>query len=171
MTAPPTTGGRRPWLKAILWIVIAGLAVAIAIGTGVSIVMWRHTSITKPAAADAEASFTAVRERFKGRQPLVEVKEPGPVMVDVRVNRPPATAPRQPVKHFQVIVWDSRGGTFIRSSAPVWWMNFSGNNLLARLGVPLGDFTLTVADVERYGPGIVIDFMPPGGGHMLVWVE
>jgi hypothetical protein len=37
--------------------------------------------------------------------------------------------------------------------------------------VPLGDLSLTVADVERYGPGIIVDFQPPGGGHMLVWTE
>jgi hypothetical protein len=141
------------------------------VGVGVGVVLWRHTAIFTPAEADAQASFASIRERFKGRPPLIEIKNSGVPMMDFRINRLPAAAPRQHVRHFQAIVWDSKGGRMVRSSVPVWWMRFSGNNLLARLGVPLGDFALTVEDIERYGPGIIIDFQPPGGGHMLVWVE
>ncbi len=59
----------------------------------------------------------------------------GPLMIDARINRLPESAPRQPVRHFHVIVRDSRGGSFVRSSVPVWWMHFSGNNLLSHLAV------------------------------------
>jgi hypothetical protein len=134
-------------------------------------VLLQQTTVTRPDKADAEAEFTRIHERFKGKAPLVVVKDPGPIMVDIRVNRAPASAPRQPVSTFHVIAWDSRGGTFVRSRAPVWWMHFKGNDLLDWLGVPLGDLNLTVADVERFGPGIITDFTPPGGGRMLVWVE
>ena len=158
-------------LRIALWVVAIGAVVAMAIGASVGLVVWRHTSITTPETADAQAAFTAIRERYKGRPALVEIKHTGLPMMDFRVNRLPASAPRQKVQHFQAIVWDSKGGRMVRSSVPVWWMQFSGNNLLARLGVPLGDFSLTVEDVERYGPGIIIDFQPPGGGHMLVWTE
>lgn len=154
-----------------MWVVAIGVVVATIIGAGVGVVLWRHTTISKPMAAEVTAEFAHLHERFKGKTPLIEVRNPGPVMLDVRVNRPPASAPRQRVEHFHVIVWDSRGGTYVRSSVPVWWMHFSGNAVLARLGVPMGDLSLTVADVERYGPGIVTDFTPPGGGRMLVWVE
>jgi flagellar motor switch/type III secretory pathway protein FliN len=50
-------------------------------------------------------------------------------------------------------------------------MTFSVENLLANVGVRLGGLSLTVADVERYGPGVVLDFTPPPGGRVLVWVE
>lgn len=161
---------RRP-LRIALWVIAVAMVVSLAIGAGVGLVVWRHTSITKPEAARAQASFTSIRERYKGRPPLMEIKSAGPPMMDIRINRAPASAPRQQVRHFHVIVWDSRAGQFVKSSVPIWWMHFSGNNLLARLGVPLGDFSLTVEDIERFGPGIIIDFQPPGGGHMLVWTE
>ena len=141
-----------------------------AIAGSVSFVVWRHTSITKPAAAEADGVFAMIRERYKGRAPLIELQDrTSPAAV--KINRPPATAARQDVKHFHVVVWDSRQGTFVRSSVPVWWMTFNANNVLTNLGVPLGGYNLSVQDVERYGPGIIIDFQPPGGGHMLVWVE
>jgi hypothetical protein len=70
-----------------------------------------------------------------------------------------------------VLAFDGRTGKLVRSRAPVWWMNFSAESLLARVGAPLGAVALTVADVERYGPGVVLDFSPPAGGRVLVWVE
>jgi hypothetical protein len=161
----------RRAIRIVLWTAVIGGVALLAIGAAVGMVVWQHTAITKPAAPEAEAAFASIRDRYKGRPPLVEIKNTGPLMIDARVNRLPESAPRHPVRHFHVIVWDSRGGSFVRSSVPVWWMHFSGNSLLTRLGVPLGDLSLTVADVERYGPGIIVDFQPPGGGHMLVWTE
>ena len=161
----------RRAIRIALWTVVIGAVVLFAVSASVGLVVWRHTAITKPAAPDAQAAFASIRERYKGRAALVEIKSMGPLMIDARINRLPESAPRHQVRHFHVIVWDSRGGSFVRSSAPVWWMHFSGNNLLTQLGVPLGDLSLTVADVERYGPGIIVDFQPPGGGHMLVWTE
>jgi hypothetical protein len=151
--------------------VAACLALAILVGGVFAGVLWRHTTVSKPPKSDAAAEFARVHERFKGKMPLVVVRNPGPIMPDIHVNRPPESAPRQRVTHIQAIVWDSRGGTFVRSSAPVWWMHLKGNALIAWLGVPLGDLDLRVADVERFGPGIITDFSPPGGGRMLVWVE
>lgn len=161
----------RRAIRVVLWTAVIVAVVLLAIGASVGLVVWRHTAITKPAAPDAQAAFTSIREHYKGRPPLVELKSMGPLMIDARINRLPESAPRHPVRHFHVIVWDSRGGSFVRSSAPIWWMHFSGNSLLTWLGVPLGDLSLTVGDVERYGPGIIVDFQPPGGGHMLVWTE
>ena len=161
----------RRAIRIALWIAVIGAVGLIAIGAGVGLVVWRHTALTKPAAAEAQAAFTSLRERYKGRAPLVEIKNMGPLMIDARINRLPESAPRHRVRHFHVIVWDSRGGSFVRSSAPVWWMHFNGDSLLSQLGVPIGGLSLTVADVERYGPGIIVDFQPPGGGHMLVWTE
>ena len=161
----------RRAVRIALYLAVIGVVGLVAIGASVGLVVWRHTALTKPAAPDAQAAFTSIRERYKGRPPLVEIKSIGPLMVDARINRVPESAPRQPVRHFHVIVWDSRGGSFVRSSAPIWWMHFKGTSLLSQLGVPLGDLSLTVADVERYGPGIIVDFQPPGGGHMLVWTE
>jgi hypothetical protein len=161
----------RRIVRTALWLVAAGVITMFVIVGSVSFVVWRHTSITKPAAAEADGVFTMIRERYKGRTPLIELKDPTPPMIGVKINRPPATAQRQNIKHFHVAVWDSRQGTFVRSSVPVWWMQFNANNVLTNLGVPLGGYNLSVQDVERYGPGIIIDFQPPGGGHMLVWVE
>lgn len=161
----------RRWIKVVLWVAAIGITVSVVIGSAFAIAIWRHTSVTSVERPDAEKQFEQMRARFPGRKPLVEIRDPGPIMTDIRVHRAPATAPRQPVKYFQVLLYDGKNKRLIRSSAPVWWMRFSGNALLARLGLPMGDLALTEEDIERYGPGIIADFSPPGGGRILVWTE
>jgi hypothetical protein len=50
-------------------------------------------------------------------------------------------------------------------------MRFSSVNLLSQLGVAPAKFRLTVNDVERYGPGIVVDYGFEGAFRLLVWVD
>ena len=161
---------RRP-LRIALWVIGVGVALALVIGGGAAVVVWRHTTVTQAPAQEADKAFDRVRAQFPQRPPLVEIVDPGPIMTDIRVHRPPESAPRQAVQFFQVLVFDGRTNKLVRSRAPVWWMRFSAENLLAQLGVHLGGLALTVADVERHGPGVVLDFAPPGGGRVLVWVE
>jgi hypothetical protein len=161
----------RRYLKVALWIVAIGAALALVIGGAAAIVVVRHTTITVSQGQEADNAFETARARFPVRLPLVQIVDPGPIMMDVRLNKAPGSAPRQHLQDFHVLAWDSRSGKLVRSRAPVWWMNFSAENVLANLGVPMGGLTLTVADVERYGPGIIVDFAPPGGGRVLVWVQ
>jgi hypothetical protein len=161
----------RPVFRIALRVAAIGVGLTLVAGGIFGGVLWRHTAVSRPPKEDVAAEFARVHERFKGKAPLVVVVDPGPIMMDIRVNRAPASAPRQSVNHFHAILWDTRGGTVVRSSAPVWWMHLSGNSIVAWLGVPMGDLDLTVEDVERFGPGIITDFTPPGGGRLLVWVE
>jgi hypothetical protein len=161
----------RRSFRIALWIIGVGLALARIVGGGAAVMVWRQTTITQAQAPDANREFESVRAPFVARPPLVEIVDPGPIMVDVRVHRAAESAPRQAVQFFNVIAFDGHTKKLVRTRAPVWWMNFSAESLLARFGVPLGNLALTVADVERYGPGVVLDFSPPGGGRVLVWVQ
>jgi hypothetical protein len=159
------------YIRIGLWVVAIGAALALVVGGGAAIVVWRQTTVTTSQAAEAEQAFERARAQFPARLPLIQIVDPGPIMMDVRIHRAPESAPRQALQDFHVLAWDSRSARLVRSRAPVWWMHFSAENLLAQLGVPMGGLALTVADVERYGPGIVLDFTPPGGGRVLVWVQ
>jgi hypothetical protein len=161
----------RRSVRIVLWVVAVGVALSLIIGGGAAVIVWRQTTVTSVQARDADREFERARAQFPARQPLIEIVDPGPIMVDVRVHRAAESAPRQPVQFFHVLVWDGRAQKLVRSRAPVWWMNFSAESLLARFGVPLGDLSLTIADVERYGPGVVVDFTRPVGGRVLVWVQ
>jgi len=161
----------RRWIRIGLWIAAIGIVFAVLIGGGFAVTVWRHTTITTVERAEAAKEFDQLHARFPLRKPLIEIVDPGPIMTDIRIHRAPASAPRQPVKHFQVLMYDGRNKRLVRSSAPIWWMRLSGEGLAKRIGLPVGDLTITEEDVERYGPGIIADFSPPGGGRILVWTQ
>ena len=45
----------------MLWLTAAGVLAMFAIAGSVSFVVWRHTSITKPAPAEADGVFAMIR--------------------------------------------------------------------------------------------------------------
>lgn len=89
----------------------------------------------------------------------------------IRVNRPPVSAERRHVEAFYVLAWTGADQKLVRTSAPIWLMRLSLQNMASTLGLGGGPWNLTVADVERYGPGLILDFNQPGGGRVLVWVQ
>ena len=61
----------RRIVRTALWLMAAGVIGMFVIVGSVSFVVWRHTSITKPAPTEAEGVFSMIRERYKGRAPLI----------------------------------------------------------------------------------------------------
>ena len=159
------------WVRITLWVAAIGFIVCLALGGGIAVMIYRQTTFSSSERADADREFERVKALFPPRPPLVEVREPGPIMADVQIHRAPASAPLQAIQEFQVLAYDSRKKRLVRSHVPTWLMRFSSGNIAAHLGLPVGDFTVTLEDVERYGRGIIIDFSPPGGGRVLVWTE
>ena len=76
-----------------------------------------------------------------------------------------------PVDTVHILNWKSQNGELMRSDAPLWLLRFSSINIASRLGLAPDRFRLTVADIQRYGPGIVVDYGAPGKFRVLVWVE
>jgi hypothetical protein len=137
-------------------------------GTGAFIVL-RNLRITRPAASTLDAQFDEVRHRFPARPPLIQIDDP--LRGRVHVNHPPDSAPLQHLDRFEILAWEAEDGKLVQTRAPIWMMRFSSLNLLSEFGLAPGSIRLTVDDVERYGPGIVVDFTSPKGDRVLVIVQ
>ncbi|OFW05295.1 MAG: hypothetical protein A3H96_07595 [Acidobacteria bacterium RIFCSPLOWO2_02_FULL_67_36] len=158
----------RTWVKVTLGGVALVAVVVLALaGVGAYFVLG---NMNKRDAGEAEAlrDIDAIRARFGARPPLVEIVDPR--RADIRINRLQNTAGTR-VATVHIINWNADSGELIRTEAPLWLMRFSSVNLLSQLGVAPARFTLTVADIERYGPGIVVDHGVPGSVRVLVWVD
>src|SRR5262245_22609777 len=158
----------RTWVKARLG-GAAILAVAlIALGaTGAYFVL---RDMEKRAGSESEAvqEIDAVKARVGPRAPLIEIVDPQGG--DIRINRPvEASASR--VETIHVVNWKSDTAELSRADVPLWLMRFSTVNIASQLGIAPEKFRLTVSDVERYGPGIVVDYGSPGAFRLLVWVD
>jgi len=158
----------RTWVKATLGgIALAAVAFAALAGTGAYFVL---RSIEKRTGSEPEAvqAIEAVKARFGPRPPLVEIADPG--RADIRINRPGEASPAR-VDTIHIINWKRDTGELTRFEVPLWLMRFSSVNVLSQMGIAPARFRLTVNDIERYGPGIVVDYGSPKTSRILVWVD
>jgi hypothetical protein len=158
----------RTWVKASLGGVALIVVALAALGATGAYFVLRHMDKRTGAEADAVLAIDAVKARFGPRPPLVEIADP--MRGDIRINRA-NDASATPVDTIHVINWKSDTHELTRADVPLWLMRFSSVNIASRLGIFPAKFRLTVADVERYGPGIIVDYGSQGASRVLVWVD
>ena len=158
----------RTWVKATLGgLALIAVAVMALAATGAYFVV-RHMEKRAGSEAEAVQTIDAVKARFGSRPPLVEIIDAR--SADIRINRP-VEASVSPVDTIHVVNWKSDTGELIRTDVPLWLMRFSTLNIASQLGIAPEKFRLTVSDVERYGPGIIVDYGSQGAFRVLVWVD
>ena len=173
-------GAARTWRSIVIGAAISagviGLAVAVSVGT--FIYQHHDTEHVSPEAAAAELDRD--RRPFAGQRPLVDIRDGA----DPVVSRPDhSSAPVEsggPAHTLHTVVFESRSGRLVRINLPfrvVRLMHPNGFTYLGELTF-LEDtefdsdrVLLTLDDLERHGPGLVVDHPHPGGSRFLAWVE
>ena len=165
---------RRKWI----WIAVGLLtAVLLACGGLVGTIAYfslRHLNVQRASTESADGEFEQVRVRFAGKTPLIEIDEDN--WERPRVNEPvEAAAPHPPLQTLHVMVFNERDGKLVRLDLPFWVLRlgskrksyvFSSNEFgdLERLNI-------TQEDLERFGPGLLVDHRGRRGERVLVWTE
>ena len=158
----------RTWVKATLG-GVALLAVAlVALGATGAYFVLRHMEKRAGSEVQAAQAIDAVKARFGSRTPLVEIIDPH--RANIRINRPVEGGVTR-VDTVHVISWKGDTDELIRTEFPLWLMRFSSVNIASQLGIAPEKFRLTVGDIQRYGPGIIVDYGSRGAFRVLVWVD
>lgn len=158
----------RTWVKVTIGGAILAVVGFMALaGTG-AYFAFRHMQTQVTPEAEMKKEAEAVRARFPNRQPLIEIVNP--TAGDVRVNRSTHPEGRRSDTIF-IVAWDPNEGRLMKMDLPVWLMRFSSVNILSRLGLAPSRYRLTVEDVQRYGPGIIVDYRRPQGSHVIIWAQ
>ena len=158
----------RTWVKAsLIGLSIVMLAFMALAGTSAFFVL-RHLNVGTATEAAVTKDFEAIRSRFGERPHLIEIVDPR--TRDFRIRRPDQPSGR-PINTLHILTWDHEKNEVFGTEVPIWLMRFSMVNVMSRLGVAPERFRLTVQDLERYGPGIVIDYRRPGENRVLLWVD
>ena len=158
----------RTWVKATIGGVAAIVVAMAALGGTAAYFVFRHMEKSTGGEAEAIQAIDAVKARFPPRPALVEIVDP--INADIRINRP-SDASRTPISTVHIVNWKSETGELVRADVPLWLMQFSTVNIASQLGIAPEKFRLTVRDIERYGPGIVVDYASQGAFRVLVWVD
>ena len=150
-------------------VLIVGILAAAMVG-GTAYFIYRHVSAQFTALDAAEQQFASRRAQFAGQQPLIELTlGEEPVM-----HREPGN-PRRDLQSLHALVYDSRAGKLTHVDIPGWLlrlMSGGGRIRIANLEAFDDDRDrVTLEDLERHGPGLILDIKRGRGTQVLVWTE
>ena len=162
----------KTWVWVVVAVVVIGILGIIAMA-GVGIYFFsRNIQTRTESPAVAARDFEHVSSRFEGQKPLIELDQHGRYLKS-NTDRKAAPGAKTP-EALHVMAFDPDDGRIVRVTIPFWLLrlklrgssiNFNGRRM------ELEDLKLTVEDLERYGPALVVDHTAPSGQHVVVWSE
>ena len=164
---------RRTWVSILIAsVIIIGVVAVAAIG-GTAYFIYRHVNTEFTQSVNAQRQFVDTRARFAGQQPLIEMRRGDePVL-----HREVVTASRPGrIETLRVLAYDEHGGKLVNVSIPMWLLRMFPSKRMSFLSDNGIDFDsdrvhVTLEDLERRGPGLVLDQADRRGSQVLVWTE
>jgi len=92
------------------------------------------------------------------------------------VSEEPAAAPGEPVEALHIIVWDPDERKVIKLNMPFWLLRMTKGQPIKLSsddefgGEPM-KLKITAEDIERRGPGLILDHREASGERVLVWAQ
>lgn len=165
-------GKVKTWVWVVVGIVAVGILLVIAMAGAGFYFVARNIEATQATPEAAASEFDAVRARFKGQRPLIELDERGRLLRSNTDRPAPGDAPRPEALY--VLAFDPDDGGMVKMTVPFWLLRLRMDGATIDLSgnrVDLEDLKLTVEDLERFGPTLVLDQTGAGGDRVLVWSQ
>ena len=161
----------KTWLWIILGFVgVCVLGLSVVAGAGVYFVS-RHINVRETTSAGALQTFDAARATFKTPEPLIELD----AFERPREVRHIADLPTSSVAptDLHVLVWKASDNRLVNVSVPFWMLRLGKQkmDLGDQFGFSVDRLHLNVADLERIGPALVLDYRPASGERVLIWTQ
>ena len=164
---------KTSWPVIILGISTFLLVVGVGLVAVVGYVLYQQFAFQAKSATEisAEEEFAQVVAKFEGQRPYLVIKDGQPVVSDA-----PATAPGKPVEALHIIVWDPDEQKVVKLNMPFWLLRMTKGQpiKLSSSDDPGGGsmkLTITAEDLERRGPGLILDHKEASGERVLVWAQ
>ena len=165
-------GKVRTWVWVVVAVVVIGILGVIAMA-GVGIYFFtQHIDTRAASPSNAAREFEQVLKRYEGQKPLIELDARGRFKRANTDRQPPLEA--RPPETVYVMAFDPDDGQIVRLSIPFWLLrlqtgghtiNFNGSQM------DLEDLKLSVEDLERFGPTLIVDHREESGERVLVWSQ
>jgi hypothetical protein len=168
---------RKTWISILIAAVIIVCVMALAMVAGTTYFIYRHVHTEMTSERTAEQEFAAARARFEGQQPLIELRtDNDPVIHRDLIPTTPASARK--LETLRVLAYDDRAGKLVRVAIPFWLLHVLPSRDLSFLNdqgidvdIDSDRVRLTIDDLERRGPGLVLAHKDPVGARVMVWTE
>ena len=156
----------------IAGVIIVGMLAVAAVG-GAALFIYRHVNATFTGQENATEQFSRARARFAGQLPLIEIAVGDEPVVHRELVK---GAAGHRLDAIRVLAYDRRAGKLVRVSIPFWLLHLVPSNHFSFLndnGIEIDSdrVRLTLEDLERRGPGLVLDTKDRHGSEVLIWTE
>jgi len=162
---------KRRWIPIVVGVVILLAFVAIGvIGVGVNYLRQSMT-VADASESDAMQEFDKVRSRFPGQQPLVQMVDGRPQYVAERASQ---DASSTTLTTLHVLAYDRDKGQTVTFALPFWLLRMKSGPIRIsayQQGWDDRGVSFRVEDIEKHGPGIIVDATERREGRVLVWAE
>jgi hypothetical protein len=165
-------GKVKPWVWVVLGLIVTCVVAVVAIAGAGFYFFTRHIETRTVSPATASREFEEVKARFVGQKPLVELDRHGD-FVRSNPDRPTSRNGRVP-EELYVMAFDPDDGRVVRLKIPFWLLRLkTGGGSIDFNGrrMDLEDLKLSVADLERFGPTLIVDHSGIDGKRVLVWSQ
>jgi hypothetical protein len=164
---------KTPWAVIIIGSAAFVLIVIVGLVAVAGYVIYQQFAFKATAATEqsAEREFTRVVARFEGQRPYLVIKDGSPV-----VDEEKGPEPGQPVEAIHILVWNPDDQKMVRLNMPFWLLRMTKGHPI-KLGSnpdPDGEpmrLHITAEDIERRGPGLILDHKEASGERVLVWAQ
>jgi hypothetical protein len=167
---------RKTWVSVLIASVIIVGMLALTVVGGTAFFIYRHVHAELTTETTAEREFAAARVRFDGQQPLIEFRPDADPLVHHDLI--PATHSGRTLESLRVLAYDGRAGKLVRVSIPFWLLRLLPSKNLSFLNdrgldvdIDSDRVQLTLDDLERRGPGLVLAHEEKSGSKVIVWTE
>jgi flagellar basal body-associated protein FliL len=169
MNEAPPKKKKLTWL----WILLGVFAFFVITGIGMVVftAYWvgSHVEIVETPPADAVKTFEDAWAKFPGQRPLLEIVDGKPQELTAA-----ATNSSTRLTTLHIIAFDDNENQMVRVDVPFWLLRLKSGPISFNSyasGFDDRKVKLSVEDIEKHGPGIVVDYSERNEGRVLIWAE
>jgi hypothetical protein len=158
------------WVWIIIGVVTLGILGVITLAAAGLWFVRSHVNVQPATVAAATTDFQTIRERFANQKPLIELDDRGN-FIHANTDRPNGT--KRP-ETLNVMAFDAREEKAVHVEIPFWMLRLKTRGTLVDVGggnIDLQKLRLTVEDLERYGPTLIVDHKDTNGSRVVVWSQ
>jgi hypothetical protein len=170
MTDTPPPPARRPrWIPVAIGVLLALILLGAGLfGAGVYWVS-RHVHSTRVDPSTASEAFAQARRRFQGQVPVITLDGDRPI-----VRSPSSAGNPAPIHTLHILAYTADENRLVHVDVPAWMLRLTRRGRVSIEGLDgLSSVRnrITLRDLERYGPGLLLDATTPDDAQVLIWTD
>ena len=162
----------KTWIWVIVALVVVCILAVVAMAGAGFYFFSQHFDAQAATPAKAGVQFEQVRSQFREQKPLIELDERGR-FVRSNPDRPASQTTKVPAQLY-VLAFDPDDERIVKVTIPFWLLRFKSRGARVDFNggrLDLEDLKLTVEDLERFGPTLIVDHKASSGERVLVWSQ